>query len=405
MSGLFASLLLVAGVTVLGVRLLLRRERSFSGAPGRFPLRVLQHTATGPRHGVVLLRVGERVLVVGVAEHGMSLLTELTENAAVEAITARATLATPGMLGTRWRSLLHFGLVCTLMLAAAHTAAAQQPASVSGVRSAPPRATGGVARPLLGAPTVAAPAAVAPVPARRASRPVARTTVAPVPFPHVQLQVDNGGDGFKVSGAVGLVMFIGSLTLLPALVLLTTSFTRVVIVLQFLRTGLGTQSAPPMQLLVAIALLITGLVMRPTLDAINAAALQPLKHGKISQEVAYDSVVQPLRRFMLANLRDQDLAAFAEMSGADTVAAVDSIPTVTVMSAFVTSELRTSFQMGFVILLPFVVVDLLVAAVLTSMGMFMLPPQMVALPLKLLLFVLADGWILMVKSLVSSFHT
>jgi flagellar biosynthetic protein FliP len=188
------------------------------------------------------------------------------------------------------------------------------------------------------------------------------------------------------------------------MLMLASSFTRIVIVLHFLRSALGTQSTPPTQLLVAISLMLTGLVMQPVIARINAEALQPYLAGHLSQPEAYRAALAPLREFMLANTREQDLNAFAEMAALPDSSQIESVPTTTVVSAFVTSELRTAFQMGFVIFLPFIVVDLVVASVLMSMGMFMLPPQMVSLPFKLLLFVLADGWTLVVRNLVASFH-
>ncbi|MDM7914796.1 MAG: flagellar type III secretion system pore protein FliP [Candidatus Eisenbacteria bacterium] len=207
-----------------------------------------------------------------------------------------------------------------------------------------------------------------------------------------------------LSGAVGLVVLIGAMTLLPALFLLMTSFTRILIVLHFLRPALGTQTTPPGQILVALAILLTGVVMNPVLQQAHQAGLKPYLDGRITQQEAFREGVKPFREFMLVNTREKDLAMFSEMSGVEEVDSVDQIPTVTVVSAFVTSELRAAFQMGFVLFLPFVVVDLIVASVLMSLGMFMLPPMMVSLPFKLLLFVLADGWTLVVRNLVASFH-
>ncbi|MDX2191750.1 MAG: flagellar type III secretion system pore protein FliP, partial [Gemmatimonadales bacterium] len=245
-----------------------------------------------------------------------------------------------------------------------------------------------------------------PTPPPRVTAPGAALVPTPrvAPVPEVQLSVGNGDGAFKLTGTVGLVVFLGAMTLLPALFLLMTSFTRIVIVLSFLRTALGTQSAPPTQLLVAISILLTGMVMHPVLDQANRTALTPFLEGRMPQVEAYQAALVPFRAFMLNNTRDQDLAAFAEMSGRDDVAKVEDLPTVTVMSAFITGELRTAFQMGFVVFLPFLVVDLVVASVLTSMGMMMLPPALVSLPFKLLLFVLADGWTLVIRNLVASFR-
>ncbi len=226
---------------------------------------------------------------------------------------------------------------------------------------------------------------------------------APVP-PTVEIQMGQGAEQLHLSGAVGLVVFLGFLTLLPAMVLLMTSFTRILIVLHFLRSAIGTPNAPPGQLLTAIAVLLTAIVMNPVIQTVNRDAIQPYTQGRITQAQAYETGVQPFREFMLTNTREQDLAMFAEMSGADTAKSAEELPTLTIISAFVTSELRTSFQMGFAVFLPFVVIDVIVGSVLMSLGMFMLPPAMVSMPFKLLLFVLADGWSLVVESLVRSFR-
>ncbi len=222
--------------------------------------------------------------------------------------------------------------------------------------------------------------------------------------PRVDVRIGEGKDALQVSGAVGLVVLIGVLTLLPAMFLLMTSFTRILIVLHFLRSALGTQTVPPGQLLVAIAVLLTGVVMNPVLQDANRTALQPYLEGRVSQAQAYEQGVKPFREFMLANTRERDLALFTELSHVSGAATPEDLPVFTVISAFVTSELRTAFQMGFVIFLPFIVVDIIVASVLMSLGMFMLPPMMISLPVKLLLFVLADGWTLVVQNLVASYR-
>ena len=254
----------------------------------------------------------------------------------------------------------------------------------------------------------AAPALRAQAPVRAPERQsAAAPSIAPPTapaLPQIDISVGSGADKLQLSGAVGVVVLMGVLTLLPALFLLMTSFTRILVVLHFLRMALGTQTAPPTQLLVALAVLLTGVVMGPVLDEANRTALQPYREGKITQTQAYSAAIAPFRGFMLANTREKSLAVFTEMTGADSAKSIDDVPTTTVAAAFVTSELTTAFQIGFVIFLPFLVVDLVVGAVLVSMGMFMLPPVMVSLPCKLLLFVLADGWTLIVQNLVLSFR-
>jgi flagellar biosynthetic protein FliP len=213
-----------------------------------------------------------------------------------------------------------------------------------------------------------------------------------------------GGEGLHMSGTVGIVVMMGLLTLLPMLLLMMTGFTRILIVLNFLRQALGTQSAPPTQLVAGLALLLTGFVMAPTLNEVNRTALAPWMDGKISQATMLDLGSKPFRAFMLRQTRRADLETFVRMSGGPRPATIDDVPLVTLTSAYVISELRTAFQIGFALFLPFIVIDIAVSAVLMSMGMFMLPPAMIALPFKLLLFVLVDGWSLIVQSLITSFR-
>lgn len=214
---------------------------------------------------------------------------------------------------------------------------------------------------------------------------------------------DTKGGGLRLSGTVGIVVMLGLLTLLPTLLLLMTGFTRILIVLHFLKQALGTQTTPPAQLIAALALLITGFVMAPTFSQINEKALRPWMDGKIEQVEMLETAVVPLREFMLQQTRDHDLQVFIDMSQGTPPKTDAEIPLVTLVSAFATSELRAAFQIGFAIFLPFIIIDIVVASVLMSMGMFMLPPAMIALPFKLLLFVLVDGWTLVIQSLVSSF--
>jgi flagellar biosynthetic protein FliP len=183
-----------------------------------------------------------------------------------------------------------------------------------------------------------------------------------------------------------------------------TGFTRILIVLHFLKQALGTQSAPPAHLVGAFALILTGFVMAPTFHELNTRALQPWMDGQMEQSEMMQEGVKPLRAFMLSQTRDSDIESFLSLADAAEPQTEDDIPLVVLVSAFVTSELRTAFQIGFALFLPFIVIDVVVASVLMSMGMFMLPPTMVALPFKLLLFVLVDGWTLVVQGMVESFR-
>lgn len=193
------------------------------------------------------------------------------------------------------------------------------------------------------------------------------------------------------------------LSLAPGLLIMTTSFTRIVVVLSFLRTAMGTQQAPSNQIVISLSLFLTFFVMSPVWQQVNTQALQPYKEQTISQEQAITRGVAPLRKFMLAQTREKDLGLFLGLSKLPRPKNQDDIPILTLIPAFIISELRTSFQIGFLIYIPFIVVDMVVASVLMSMGMMMLPPVMISLPFKILLFVLVDGWGLVIGSLVKSF--
>ena len=222
--------------------------------------------------------------------------------------------------------------------------------------------------------------------------------------PQMDLRMGDAEGGLRLSGTVGVVIMMGLLTLIPTLLLMMTGFTRILIVLHFLRQAMGTQSAPPAHLVAGLALLLTGFVMAPTLKEANETAIQPWLDGRIEQAEMMREGVKPFREFMVAQTRESDIRAFLDMSEAPEPETVDDVPLVVLMSAFVVSELRTAFQIGFALFLPFIVIDVVVASVLMSMGMFMLPPAMISLPFKLLLFVLVDGWTLLVQSLVQSFR-
>ena len=369
-----AALLITAGVMLLALKLLGRLQGVAPRGEQSGALQVLDRIATGPRQGVVLLRAADRVLIVGVGD-GHTLLGELDPEASAALLARRDRAASSRSDGAPWRAALsRVGLVAALVLLPAM-------ASAQTVTVPQPAATGRSAATAIKAPTVK----------------------APTP-PTMDVRVGDGSEQLRLTGAVGVVVLMGALTLLPAIFMLMTGFTRILIVLSFLRSALGTQGAPPTQLLVAIAIILTGVVMQPTLTEANRDALQPYLRGEIGQVQAYEAAIVPMRRFMLANTRDKDLGVFAELSAVPDSVAMEDLPTATVMSAFVTSELRTAFQMGFIIFLPFLVIDLIVASVLMSMGMFMLPPVLVSLPFKLLLFVLADGWTLVMQNLVASFR-
>jgi flagellar biosynthesis protein FliP len=203
--------------------------------------------------------------------------------------------------------------------------------------------------------------------------------------------------------AVQLLLMIGALSLVPAALFTLTGFTRILIVLGFIRTGLGTPTAPPNQVLVGIALFLTIFVMAPTFSQVKKDAFDPLQKGQISQSVAFKRAEKPMREFMFDQTREKDIALFAKLAKLKDVETRSDIPTHVLIPAFVISELKTAFQIGFLIFLPFLIIDLVVASTLMSMGMMMLPPIFISLPFKILLFVLVDGWNLVTRSLMESF--
>jgi flagellar biosynthetic protein FliP len=213
------------------------------------------------------------------------------------------------------------------------------------------------------------------------------------------VSINTGG-----GNAVEIFLIVAGISLVPALLFTVTGFTRILIVLGFIRSGLGTPTAPPNQVLVGISVFLTIFVMAPTFTAIKKEAIDPLSHHKISQSQAIQKGQEPLRQFMFKQTRDKDLALFAKLAHLKQPKTRADIPTYTLIPAFIISELKTAFQIGFLIFLPFLIIDLVVSSTLMSMGMMMLPPVFISLPFKILLFVLVDGWNLVTQSLVQSFH-
>lgn len=207
----------------------------------------------------------------------------------------------------------------------------------------------------------------------------------------------------NVSTSVKLLLLLTVLSLGPSILILMTSFTRIIVVLSFVRTSLGTQQMPPNQVLIGLALFLTFFVMAPTFSQVNDQALTPLFNEEINLEEAYNRAAVPFKEFMSEHTRQKDLELFLNYSGADRPETIKDIPLTALVPAFAISELKTAFQIGFMIFIPFLVIDMVVASILMSMGMMMLPPVMISLPFKILLFVLVDGWYLIVKSLLQTF--
>ena len=229
--------------------------------------------------------------------------------------------------------------------------------------------------------------------------------VTTIESPVLTLELKGGGEGVQgMDSALKIVLLMTVLSLAPAFLILLTSFTRIVIVLGFLRQAIGANQAPNNQVIIGLALFLTIVVMSPVLHEMNDDALQPFLAEQIDQGEAFQRVQVPLKQFMLGQVREKDVALFLDLT--DTVApdTPEELPMLVVVPAFVLSELKTAFQMGFVLFIPFLIIDMVVASVLMSMGMMMLPPVLISLPFKILLFVLVDGWFLIVKSLVQAFQ-
>ncbi len=268
------------------------------------------------------------------------------------------------------------------------------------------------AQPAPAQPAPAQPAPAQPAPAEDAAAPGAPaesllppggsqpgTTVPEVPdVPSVNVRLDPSDPGLSRTVTMVLLLAVGSLA--PALLLLMTTFTRFVVVLGLTKNALGLQTIPPAQVLVGLSLFLTFFVMRPVLAEVNTEAVQPLLAGTIATDDAMERGFAPLREFMLAQTREDDLRMFADLSDTPRMSSPDDVPAATLLPAFAVSELRSAFITGFVIFIPFLVIDLVVAAVLMAMGMMMLPPVFISMPLKLLLFILVDGWVLIIGAMV-----
>lgn len=226
---------------------------------------------------------------------------------------------------------------------------------------------------------------------------------AAIDIPTISMGVKNASTPGEVSTAVQILLVLTIFSVAPAILLMTTAFVRVVVVLSFVRQAMGTQQMPPNQVIVGLALFLTFFIMAPVYSTVNKQAVQPYINGKIDQTQALTLAVKPMREFMFSQTRESDLALLVDISGDEQPEDQEHVATTTLIPAFMLSELNRAFQMGFMIYIPFLVIDMVVASVLMSMGMMMLPPPIISLPFKLLLFVLVDGWGLVVGALVKSF--
>lgn len=364
-----------------------RAKRAAASGTRQRGLEVLDRVSLGPKQGVAALRAGGRIVLVSVGEGGVRRLVELPReswdadrsepSAEIEVYgepeieTARRAVRR-GVVASRFGRFLGALVVVAVLLGSVATSAAA----------------------LVDAPSFALTAVVQEAEAD----PQGILDAVPPLLARVE-----GETELQLDGPVGMALLIGAMTLLPTLLLLATGFTRILIVLHLLKQALGAQAVPPTHLVNALALLLSLFLMTPTLDRASEEAIDPWLAGEISQAQMFERVGVPFKDFMLRYAGEEDLARFIELRGDEIPDSVDDVKLTTLMAAFTTSELRRAFQLGFVLFLPFIVIDLVVASVLMSMGMFMLPPVMISLPFKLLLFVLADGWSLVVNGLLASF--
>ncbi|MCX7984347.1 MAG: flagellar type III secretion system pore protein FliP [Bacteroidetes bacterium] len=233
---------------------------------------------------------------------------------------------------------------------------------------------------------------------------VVQAQQTPLPLPKVSIEVGKSTSPQEVAVTLQILFLMTILSLAPALLILTTSFTRIVIVLHFVKQAMGTPQMPPSQVLVGLALFLTFFIMAPAWNRVYTDALSPYMNNKITAQQAYEKGIQPIREFMFKHTREEDLALFMQMAQIKKPETRADLPTYILIPAFALSELRAGFQIGFLIFIPFLIIDLMVASILMSLGMMMLPPVMISLPFKILLFVLVDGWHLVVYSVLTSYQ-
>ena len=230
-------------------------------------------------------------------------------------------------------------------------------------------------------------------------------TEAAMTFPNINIGLGNANTPQDFTNGLQILIWLTILTLAPSILIMTTCFIRLVVVLSLTRQAMGAGNLPPNQVITSLALILTFFIMAPTFNQINEQALQPYMQNQITQQAALDRGIVPIRNFMFKQTHEKELALFVRMAKVEKPKTKDDVPTYILLPAFILSELKTAFTIGFVVYLPFLVIDIVVSSVLVSMGMMFLPPTMVALPFKLIMFVMVDGWYLIVKSLVESFVT
>lgn len=224
---------------------------------------------------------------------------------------------------------------------------------------------------------------------------------APLTLPNLDVNVGTADTPQEISSTIQVVLMLSVLSMAPSILLMMTCFTRIIIIFSFLRKALSLQTTPPNQVIIGLALFLTFFVMAPTFTEINETAYKPLSNGEITLEQAYDNAMKPMREFMFKQVRSKDLALFIKLAETETPENLEAVPTKALIPAFIISELRTGFEVGFLLFIPFIVIDMVVASTLMALGMMMLPPVMISLPFKILLFILIDGWNLMVRAILA----
>lgn len=232
---------------------------------------------------------------------------------------------------------------------------------------------------------------------------LSRAWAQPVPVPDINIRAGEAASPQKTVENIKLLVLLTTLSLLPSFLTMLTSFTRIIVVLSILRSALGTQQTPPNSVLIGLALFLTIFLMTPVYQDLDRQAIKPYLANQINQEEAFIAAQAPLRKFMLRQTREKDLALFISLAKIERPPSQETVPIQVVIPSFIISELKTAFQIGFLLYIPFLIIDLVVASILMAMGMFMLPPVMISLPFKLLLFVMVDGWYLVIKSLMETF--
>jgi len=225
----------------------------------------------------------------------------------------------------------------------------------------------------------------------------------PIALPKIAVDIGKSSNPSDVAVTLQILALMTVLSLAPAILIMTTGFTRIIIVFHFLKQALGTAQMPPSQIIIGLAMFLTFFIMAPTWNKVNTEALQPYLNGKMTQQQAYEKGIEPIRQFMFRQTREKDLGLFMKLSNIEKPNSRADIPTLVLVPAYAISEIRTGFVIGFVLFVPFLIIDIVVSSILMAMGMMMLPPMMISLPFKILLFILVDGWNLLVMSLMQSF--